>query len=245
MRTSRFWRTIDVLPGAASDRRDWRRRLRDEWAHVERLLKPTGRAATQVDCPSPGGENCPRTVVRHPDGSIRAVCGEPGKFCRDLELLPDDIAILEFDRQMLALEIADALSLVDRGRASRGFSVHRLGIHDVYAGRGFPVFLTLDDPIARLTVRAFSDVAAAPQPKIVLTPTPETLQRDVTDYLDGIGVRRLALSDILIMGDEGKFTTAYPVESLFTNERMAVSAGPPTKTRAWSGRCSLVRNGRS
>ena len=221
MRTSRFWKTLDALPGFATDRRDWRRRLRDEWPAVEHLLAGTRRSATQVDCPSPAGENCPRRVVHHADG-IRGVCGEPGKFCRDLDLSSDDIEILELDRRRLTADLAGALALVERARPIRGAQVHRLGIHDVHAGRGFPVFLVLSDPLSPISVAALTAVSEAPGPKVVLTPTPDSLRPDAAAHLRSIGARRLAMSDILIFRDDGKLTTVQPVEMLFAPERGAI-----------------------
>ena len=69
--------------------------------------------------PVPGGAGCPRRVVRHDDGSIRAVCGDSPKVCDDLDLTRDDIAILGLDRPKLIRAIAVALSLSER-RASSG-----------------------------------------------------------------------------------------------------------------------------
>src|SRR5665213_3616645 len=60
----RFWKALDDIPGAASDGRDWKTRLGEEFEAVSRYLRRTGEIATSVDCPSPGGDGCPRRVVR-------------------------------------------------------------------------------------------------------------------------------------------------------------------------------------
>jgi hypothetical protein len=52
----RFWRTLDALPGVATDARDWRNRLGDEWPLAVRYLRRTGQLAAAMGCPSPGGD---------------------------------------------------------------------------------------------------------------------------------------------------------------------------------------------
>ena len=118
MRTTRFWKSLDALTDAATDAREWRARLGPEWPVGGPLLRPTGTLATSIACPSPGGAGCPRRVIRHDDGSIRAVCGESPRICDDLDLTRDDIVMLGLDRPKLIRAIAVALSLSERPAAS-------------------------------------------------------------------------------------------------------------------------------
>ena len=84
MRISKFWKTLDALTDAATDRREWASLLGDEFGCVVvnesgcplPLVRSTGTPATSIACPSPGGEGCPRRVVHHDDGTFRAVCGD-------------------------------------------------------------------------------------------------------------------------------------------------------------------------
>ena len=71
----RFWKALDEIPEATTDRREWAQRLGDDWSVAAAYLKSTGRLVREIACPSPGGEGCPRKVVRHTDGRFRAVCG--------------------------------------------------------------------------------------------------------------------------------------------------------------------------
>ena len=71
----RFWQALEDLPGCAESLLDWQDAIGDEFDPVSFLLRKTGALAARVGCPSPGGADCPRRIVRHGDGSIVAVCG--------------------------------------------------------------------------------------------------------------------------------------------------------------------------
>ena len=159
MRTTRFWKSLDALPGCQTDTRAWAARLRNEWPAAAQLLRRTGALATSIACPSPGGPGCPRRVVRHDDGDIRAVCGDSPKICDDLDLTRDDIAILGLDRPKLIRAIASALALSERRAASNTGAVSEIGTHDVHAGRGFPVFLVVPGPWFGDGIEPFAELA--------------------------------------------------------------------------------------
>jgi hypothetical protein len=146
MKTSTFWNTLDALTGAATDRREWQALLGDEWDQLSSLLKPTGTLAISIACPSPGGDGCPRQIVRHDDGSIRAVCGDSPEACRDLDLSKDDIAVLRLDRSHLARAISRAFELANIPKRLEQGLVVQIGTYDVFAGHGFPVFLCVPGP---------------------------------------------------------------------------------------------------
>ncbi len=85
MRISRSWKALDEFADAAAGRWEWQATLGAEFASVEYLLRKASRAR-ELPCPSPGGAGYPRRVVRHANGSIRAVCGDRPKACADLDL---------------------------------------------------------------------------------------------------------------------------------------------------------------
>ena len=59
---ARFWKTLDEIPEATTDRRDWSLRLKEDWPAAESYLTPLGVRAKEIACPSPGGDGCPRKV---------------------------------------------------------------------------------------------------------------------------------------------------------------------------------------
>jgi hypothetical protein len=223
MRTTRFWKSLDALPGGGTDARAWAARLRDEWPAIAPLLRRTGALATSIACPTPGGSGCPRRVVWHDDGSIRAVCGDSPKVCADLDLTRDDIAILGLDRPKLIRAITGALSLSERPATLGSGPVIEIGTHDVYAGRGFPVFLAVPGPWFGDGIELFAELAAVSGPKVLLTPTRSSLGAAASRYLDSIGVTRLVLADILVADDRHRLVATEPVEVLFAELRAAIA----------------------
>lgn len=223
MRTTRFWKSLDEVPGGETDARAWAARLREEWPAVAPLLRRTGALATSIACPSPGGPGCPRRVVRHDDGYIRAVCGESPKVCSDLDLTRDDIAIVGLDRPKLIRAITGALSLSEGPAASGLGPVIEIGTHDVHAGRGFPVFLAVPGPWFGDGIEPFAELEAVSGAKVLLTPTRSSLGPAAARYLDTLGVTRLALSDVLVADDRHRLVAVQPVEVLFAGLRAAVA----------------------
>lgn len=145
-------------------------------------------------------------------------------MCDDQDLAREDIAILEIDRTKLAKAIAAALSLSDRPLAVRREAVIEIGRHDVYAGRGFPVFLVFPGPWFGEAIEPFAGLAAISAPKVLLTPTRRSLGSSVTRYLDAAGVTRFALSDILVADGRHRLVAAQPVDVLFAELREAVTS---------------------
>ena len=188
MKTTKFWKTLDELTDAATDRREWRAQLGDEWVRLSPLLTSTGSLAMSVSCPSPGGDGCPRRIVRHDDGSIRAICGDRPKACRDLDLSKDDIVVLRLDRAKLASEVSRVFGLANIPKRFEQSDVARIGTHDVFAGRGFPVFLYVPGPQPSENIKPFQHVMALPGPKLLLVPTARSVPAPIADHLDRAGV---------------------------------------------------------
>ncbi len=227
MQIPKFWQALDDLADAATDRREWQAILGSEFDVVSRFLTSTGTLATSIACPSPGGEGCPRKVVRHDDSSIRAICGDSPKACADLDLSRDDIAILGLDRTGFATAVASALALSIPAKFERQ-KAFRIGSHGVFAGRGFPVFLTIPGPAPTDDAAPFDDIIGLPGPKLVLTPTNASLPASVVGNLQRSDVTLFALSDLLVVNDQGSLESAQPPETLFSDLRARVEASSST-----------------
>jgi len=237
MQISKFWTALDALSDAGASSHYWVNCLGDEIKAVGRFLKPTGDVATSIDCPSPGGDGCPRRIVCHSDGSVRAVCGDRPKMCKDLDLAKDDIKIHELDRRALAAALTTALALTRPRRTPPMTPVLRIGARDIFAGSGVPVFLTI--PGARPTLRRadFNEALALTPPVLVLVPGPTSLPEDMAEMLDRHGVTTLALDDLVIATGPGKsvLTAQGTAQMERLEQRLedasAASAGPK---RAWN-----------
>lgn len=182
-RLTRLWKALETIPGLTAERLEWQRRLEDEWRVAEPLLRRVGRVAEQVSCPSPGGDGCPRQVVRHDDGRIVAVCGDRPKRCDPLSLTIEDVVVWELDVRKLATTLAAIFDLEGSSTPADHLSTYRIGEHLVVGNRGFPVLLWLPlpmasgaDPVAELIVREAG-------PVVLLTPTRRAVPDIVHDAL--------------------------------------------------------------
>lgn len=225
MRISRFWSQLDALSDAATDQREWETVLGDEFARVAPLLRSTGTLATSMACPSPGGDGCPMRVVYHDDGSIRAICGDRPKVCDDLDLNRDDVTIFGLDRVRLARAVAEAFGLSNIPATFDRKSVFRLGSHDVFAGRGFPVFLTIPGPWAGEDAAPYDEPIEHPGPKLLLTPTSASVPAPLTTVLDRASVARLALHDVITIDDNGRLRPLQPPKILLADLRAQIEGG--------------------
>ena len=165
-----FWEALDAVPGTTTDARDWRCRLGDEYSRIGRYLRRTGSLAEAIDCPSPGGDGCPRKVTKRSDGHWRAVCQSYHTRCDALDLTLDDVAVLALDRGMLTADLGKIFSITaSQARIGDGRVLY-LGEHAVAAGVSAPAFLILpgqQDPCGQDELQA----AAVPASNaIILTP---------------------------------------------------------------------------
>ncbi|WP_372624705.1 hypothetical protein [Falsiroseomonas sp.] len=219
-RLPRFWAALNAIPGWAADGLAWREQLGDEWPLASRYLRPTGRMVLAVACPSPGGDGCPRTVVRLPDGRLRAVCGESPRACDDLELLDTDAAVLALDRARLAGEISAALDAPSDGTGPpRRSALVPIGRHAVAAGISCPIVLLLGERDASLAEEALRSTALADEPGVVAVRTAATLPPATQARLRAAGHLILALADVLGVGETGRLQTVQPLEVILEAPR--------------------------
>lgn len=230
---TKFWKSLDALTDAATDRREWSILLGGQFESMVGLapelplplLRSTGMMATSISCPSPGGEGCPRRIVRHQDGGIRAVCGDNPKACTDLDVAIDDIIIYGLDRIGLARRIAAALDLTQIPQKFERQAVFRIGSHEVAAGQGFPVFLTVPGPFPNEDMAQFDGLAGLAGPRLLLTPTSSSIPPHLATGLERNSVSRLALADLLDFDDRGSFKLCQPISVMFASLRRQVTRG--------------------
>lgn len=223
MQISKFWKTLDDLVDAATDRHEWKALLGGEWDQLSSLLTPTGSLAMSISCPSPGGGDCPRRIVRHADGSIRAVCGDSPKACRDLDLSKNDIAVLRLDLSKLAAATSRALGLSNIPKRFEQDAVVQIGTHDVFAGLGFPVFLCVPGPQPSDNTNQYQRVMTIHGPKLLLVPTARSIPDTIMASLNRSNITTMSLQGCLTISDN-EFAPAHPVETLFADLREQLNA---------------------
>ena len=219
-----FWKALDVLPGAATDRRDWSLRLDAELAAVQRYLRKTGKLATAVECPSPGGDGCPRAVIRRPTNGFRAVCRSSAGQCDTLELTGADIAIVELDRHRLYEDLASIFCTSSASTtAARGRVVH-LGEHAVSAGVAAPVFFLMPGPDTPVTDDEMRDSGLGHEQAVLLVPTAASLTASARARLSSRGHQMVSLLEVTAVNAQGRLTAGQPVEALLHTVRGTLRA---------------------
>jgi hypothetical protein len=202
-RLRRFWKALDEVPGAATDRLEWTDVLGAEWRDIEPYLKSTGRRTTSVMCPYPGGDGCPRRVVTGANGAIRAVCGSRPRMCDALDLKAADVTILALDRAKLLRELARAFDAEPADRSVGSGRVMLVGRHALAAGLASSILLALPGPADPLVEDELRVAGLDPAGSVVLVPRPSSLPAPVQARLVAAGHQVIPLSEVMGLGANG------------------------------------------
>jgi hypothetical protein len=218
----RLWQTLEALPGLAAPTLEWRERLKKEYDQMGKLLRPTSELATSVDCPSPGGEGCPRRVVDHGGGRFVAVCGDTPRNCDDLPLTKPDLVIHRIDEAVLCKGIATALGLsVPTATGTGQPGILHVGDFEPIAGRRFPVYLAIQleqEALEPLAVRLWGVASTS---FILLTPTRRAVDVGLAEKMAGWKAQTAALADLL-EGSGTAFAATDAARTLLAEFRAAV-----------------------
>lgn len=219
-----FWKALDELPGVATDRRAWIERLGSEFAIAVRFLRKTGELATAIECPSPGGEGCPRNVIKLPAGGYRAVCRSLTGRCEPVDLTISDLGILSLDDQGLHNELAAAFSISPSSRQTGRGRVVLLGEHGVAAGIGAPIFFARPSPEHPLQYDDFRQGGLGTERAVLLLPTRSSLAPSLSARLSEQGHLVLSLADVTHVHPKEGLAPVQPVEVLLYDLRAALMA---------------------
>jgi hypothetical protein len=220
----KFWNTLNELPGAETDHREWSARLGCEFAVARRYLRKTGKLATAMDCPSPGGDGCPRAVVKLPAGRFRAVCRSSAGQCDALDLTVLDIGIIGLDRRRLHDDLASIFCTARSGPPLGPSWVVRLGEHAVAAGVAAPVFFLVPGPDTPITDDEMHQGGLGAEQAVLLVPTAGSLSHPTRSRLSHQGHQVISLSEVTVVDAQGCLTLVQPVETLLHAVRGALRA---------------------
>ncbi len=210
----RFRTTIDALPGAETDRRDWRIRLGVEFAWAGTFLRTTGQRATAIDCPSPGDDGCPRGVIRTAGGGLRAVCRSAVGRCDAVELVADEIDVLRIDLERLCRALAIAFELQEAPRPISFDHVVTLGAYAIAAGVATPVMLVLPGPAHDIQIDQLQAAGLGRERTVLLVPRIASLPVSIQARLVGQGHLVLSLADVTRADGKGGVVLVQPVDLL-------------------------------
>jgi hypothetical protein len=219
---ARFWKALDDIPEATTDRRDWSLRLKEDWPAAESYLTPLGVRAKEIACPSPGGDGCPRKVVKHTDGRFRAMCGNRPAECDPIDVTGEEITCLALDWKKLAKSVAVMLNATPEPGAPERGAAMLVGSHPVAAGIGIPILLILPGPTGEVSLDMVSDLAG---PAVIVTPTSMSISHQLKAALKSRGHAVLALSEIAGVDDRHRLTGVQQAETLLAPLREKLLAG--------------------
>lgn len=198
---ARFWKALDEIPEATTDRREWSLRLGDDWPVAAVYLTATGRLAKEITCPSPGGDGCPRKVVKHADGRFRAVCGSKPAECDPVDLTRDEITCLALDRAKLAAVVGAIFNAEAESTSLGDGSAMLVGLHGVAAGIGIPIVLMIPGPMSVASADTLTALGVGAGPLAIAVPTPRSIPQSLNSALDAQGHAVLPLAEITTVKD--------------------------------------------
>ena len=229
-----FWKALDEIPEANTDRREWLLRLGNDWPVASAYLTATGVLAKEISCPAPGADGCPRKVVKYADSRFRAVCGNKPAECDPVDLSREEVTCLTLDRTKLANSVGAILSVESRVRCceqsrcnGRRFAWrggrHR---HPSHLNDSWSDGATFADMLMELGV--------GPGPLAIAVPTTRSLPKKLKTGLSAKGHSILCLTEIATV-DGHRLFGAAPAETLLHELRQTLLAKqlPTTSKPVW------------
>lgn len=214
-----------MVPGAAAVPTVWKEQLGAEYHGASKFLRPTLHHAEAYPCPSPGGDGCPRRVVRHAGADIVAVCGDDPKRCESIRLTPQEVTLLEIDLNGLAKEIVSGLGVSWQTFAmTPAPGVYRIGSYTQSFNRHLPVYLLLRQSAEDVRQSAQDFAVGSDASSIVLVPTQAWADK-IMPALARSGSVLIALDDILALTDGGHFERLGKIDEVLGKLGPDVASG--------------------
>jgi hypothetical protein len=191
-----------------------------------------GRRAKEIACLSPGGDGCPRKIVKHGDGRFRAVCGNKPAECDPVDVTREEITCLALDRKRLAAAVCTILSATSEpGIQERGAAI-LVGSHAVAAGVGIPIVLMIPGPMAEVSLEMLPQLNG---PAAIVMPTAGSISQQFKTTLKSRGHCILALNEISGLDDQHRLTGLQSAEKLLSplREKLLASQASAASERIW------------
>lgn len=207
-----FWSACEILGDPATVEAEWKQLAGDDYEAARTFLRPAEELATSYPCLRSYACGCYHQVVIHSDDDIVAVCTCNPRSCETISLSKSDIIIYELDRAKLHRTIADALSLeTGCNDISQSKRVLFVGSFSPCAGCQVPAYFAITCGCDDFRNVVLSTIAKSCEPFILITPTGEFCDTDCNEILARNNSMNLALSDILVIDENGSFA----VDQLF------------------------------
>lgn len=147
------WHKFGSPPAWSGTLPGLRRYFGPSWSAVSGYFLPTPHLALSIECPKPGGDNCPRQIVKHGDNDLVAVCGNSPRECDPLPLSRQEIIIHELKIDLLLADLARVLDIRGTNPERLEPLTWNLGWYSLPSRVATSVFLCLEDDadLLRLT----------------------------------------------------------------------------------------------
>lgn len=227
---SDFWETLETSFPLGGPRRLLRERLGPvvcDALELEEVLSLCGESET-YPCPHPGGDHCPRVIVRRQDRSLVAICGNEPAECEDLEVSGSDIERLALSPEFLLRVVARSLSIRSAFEALPGLQfAFRVGFFVPEPGVKHAIYF-----VARASPREYEEAVDALRSQTgagsfaVLVPTDRFVSEALRQRSAAAGVPLISLLDCVAQDAAGAFTAlADPLQLFSTIGRRRASGG--------------------
>ena len=225
------WRALESVPDLAELLCVWKELAGDEFVILEAYLRPTQKLSESYPCPRPGGNGCPRRVVRHSDEDIVAVCGCSPRECDTVYLQKSDLIIYELDTSKFFSHINAFLgfraNIVPVRDATRTWHI---GDYIPTAGKSFSVYFVIPTDSTDLsdTVNALS--CCEEHEFIVIVTTGDMCHPDAVERLKKKNSSLLTLEDNLVVDENGKIAAALTPNEILAEFNSNVLPSQDEKT---------------
>jgi hypothetical protein len=182
----------------------------------------------------PGGDGCPRKVVKHADGRFRAVCGNKPADCDSVDLTRDEITCLTLDRAKLAAAVGAVFNAEGETTPPVNGAAMVVGSHGVAAGIGIPIILMIPGPMAVPSGDTLTALGISAGPMAIAVPTSRSIPPSLNAAFATLGHAVLALSDIILVKDH-RLVGNRPADELLAalRDKLLAARAPTTSGRVW------------
>lgn len=229
MRTAlnKLWTALESVPGLATIKAEWRKRLGVEIESAWVFFRPNGKFASFLPCTVQNGCGCDHEVVIHGLDDIVAVC-RCGSGCETFRLDRSDTVVYSLDRGALDTAVAGAFGLFREGGSKVELpGTTRVGDYSPYAGFRFPAYLTIQLEPSEMENVVDGLLGRNEAPFILLAPTRDLCRSAMEDRLSRRKCVIVPLSENLVIADNGRFQSLRSIDVVLSAFRSAVL--PKTK----------------
>ncbi len=176
------------------------------------------RVEDRYPCPRPGGDGCPRYLLRNADGTFLAVCGNDPPECEDLDLTEQDVTVLGLSPERLCQAMRAPLLFGGRIEQLRDLRhVYRAGGFKPLPGVSHVIYF-----VSCCSEVEYSETIDALRSRhdgggfAVLVPTDRYVAADTRRQMGSLGIPIISLHGLLRLGTDGVLSTDVSVLDLFS-----------------------------